>query len=57
MKKLHLDILDEEDISEMGLFIKEIEHMKKLKHPNLLGFIGACLELHNIMLVTDYMAK
>jgi len=34
--------------------IKEIESFRHLRHPRLVSFIGACLEMPNLCLVTEY---
>lgn len=36
-------------------FLKEIEILSKLKHPNVLLFIGACKTEDGLVLVTEYM--
>jgi hypothetical protein len=41
----------------VSAFRSELEVMARLRHPNLLLFMAACLEPNNLMLVTDYMPR
>jgi len=54
VKKLLHDEMDESDYEE---FIKEIEMMNKLRHPNCVLFLGACLKRPNICIVTEFLEK
>ena len=49
---------DEEYLIE-ELFLIEIDVMSKLRHPNIVSFLGACLDMEddgNLMLLTEHMA-
>jgi guanylate cyclase len=37
--------------------MKEMKLMRDLRHDNINNFIGACVESHCIMLITDFCAK
>eukprot|EP00008_Paramoeba_atlantica_P015657 CAMPEP_0201476460 /NCGR_PEP_ID=MMETSP0151_2-20130828/1659_1 /ASSEMBLY_ACC=CAM_ASM_000257 /TAXON_ID=200890 /ORGANISM="Paramoeba atlantica, Strain 621/1 / CCAP 1560/9" /LENGTH=317 /DNA_ID=CAMNT_0047856823 /DNA_START=38 /DNA_END=988 /DNA_ORIENTATION=- len=39
----------------LALFAKEIEVMESLRHPNVLNYLGVCLEGDNFMVVTERM--
>jgi serine/threonine protein kinase len=54
VKKLTLKKLDEK---KMEAFRKEVGIMSKLRHPNVLLFMGACLEPGNLMIVTELMSQ
>uniref|UniRef100_A0A8D0G9H7 Guanylate cyclase n=1 Tax=Sphenodon punctatus TaxID=8508 RepID=A0A8D0G9H7_SPHPU len=36
---------------------KEVKHVRELDHPNLCKFIGGCIEVPNIAIVTEYCPK
>lgn len=54
IKQLYWDntVLPEAIIQDLT---REIESFRHLEHKRLVGFIGACLELPNLCLVTEYM--
>ena len=58
-KQVAVKILFKQNLAEDSLdsFKREVEIMSKLRHPNVLLFIGACLELGNLMIVTELMAR
>jgi len=37
--------------------MKEMKAMRELRHDNINSFIGACVESHCVMIITDYAAK
>eukprot|EP00736_Rhodelphis_marinus_P013915 Rmarinus@m.7316 len=43
--------------AEKENFMKELEVLSELRHPNVVLFMGACLEKQNTCLVTEYMTK
>lgn len=46
------------DASEMRkAFRREAEMLCRLRHPNVVLFVGACSELPDLMLVTEYMVR
>jgi serine/threonine protein kinase len=45
------------DADSLAAFKKEVGIMSKLRHPNVLLFMGACTEPGNLMIVTELMAK
>ncbi|KAL6076589.1 Constitutive triple response 4 [Balamuthia mandrillaris] len=55
IKKLLSEDMD--DPSDYQEFIKEIEIMSKLRHPNVVQFLGACLQPPNICIVTEFLEK
>jgi len=54
IKKLAFQELDEQTLSE---FKKEVAVMAKLRHPNIILFMGACLSLGNLSMVVELMDK
>jgi serine/threonine protein kinase len=56
-KALDGDELHEDHLLE-ELFLIEIDVMSKLRHPNIVSFLGACLDMdnENLILVTEHMA-
>jgi serine/threonine protein kinase len=54
VKKLSLKQIDERKINQ---FKKEVAIMSKLRHPNVLLFMGACCEPNNLMIVTELMPR
>eukprot|EP00027_Filamoeba_sp_ATCC50430_P018551 CAMPEP_0168567218 /NCGR_PEP_ID=MMETSP0413-20121227/14878_1 /TAXON_ID=136452 /ORGANISM="Filamoeba nolandi, Strain NC-AS-23-1" /LENGTH=511 /DNA_ID=CAMNT_0008599375 /DNA_START=169 /DNA_END=1704 /DNA_ORIENTATION=+ len=54
VKKLYESKLDE---NTMDSFKKEVAIMSKLRHPNVLLFMGACTEPGNLLIVTELMPK
>ncbi len=53
IKRLHKELLHSDDVLEA--FVKEIELMARLKHPNILEFVGASIEFPNICFMTAFM--
>ncbi|KAL6064370.1 Serine/threonine-protein kinase STY46 [Balamuthia mandrillaris] len=43
--------------SEFKRFLREIDIMSKLRHPNILLLMGACLEYPNICVITEYISE
>ena len=41
----------------IGVFVKEIELMSRLHHPNLLGLLGVCVSPESLAVVTEYMGR
>jgi hypothetical protein len=54
VKKLNSQNIDEKKLTD---FKKEVEIMSKLRHPNVLLFMGACTQPGNLMIVTELMPK
>lgn len=54
VKKLYAQSMDEK---AMSAFKGEVEIMSKLRHPNVLLFMGACTQPGNLMIVTEIMPK
>eukprot|EP01090_Pellita_catalonica_P021978 TRINITY_DN8376_c0_g1_i1.p1 TRINITY_DN8376_c0_g1~~TRINITY_DN8376_c0_g1_i1.p1 ORF type:complete len:930 (+),score=157.90 TRINITY_DN8376_c0_g1_i1:46-2835(+) len=54
IKKLIHDEMEEADYVE---FVKEIEIMSKLRHPNCVLFLGACLDRKQMCIVTEFLEK
>jgi len=54
VKKLHEIKMD--DIA-MDAFRREVIIMSKLRHPNVLLFMGACMEPGNLLIVTELMPR
>eukprot|EP00727_Mastigamoeba_balamuthi_P010137 m51a1_g5746 putative protein tyrosine kinase (1072) ;mRNA; f:1170442-1177724 len=54
IKKLPANQLSEVFLNE---FLREITLMKSLRHPNVLQFLGSCLEPPNICIVIEYMGR
>ena len=54
VKKLLNQNLDGDSLSS---FKKEVTIMSKLRHPNVLLFMGACTEPGNLMIVTELMTS
>jgi len=54
VKKLNAQNLDEETLAS---FRKEVAIMSKLRHPNVLLFMGACTAPGNLMIVTELMPR
>ena len=53
-KKLKLQSLPD-DVHKA--FHEELDVMSRLRHPNILLFMGACLEPGNLMMVMDYKPR
>ncbi|TRY81202.1 hypothetical protein TCAL_09005 [Tigriopus californicus] len=53
IKELHYE--KKKDISREVM--KEMKLMRELRHDNVTSFIGACVESHCIMLITDFCAR
>lgn len=53
-KKLLEQRLDE---ATMNQFKMEIEMMSKLRHPNVVLYLGACLEKNHLVIVTEYLTR
>lgn len=45
------------DAKKLADFKKEVEIMAKLRHPNVLLFMGAATQPGNLMIVTELMPK
>ena len=54
VKKLNSQNIDDQKLSD---FKGEVEIMSKLRHPNVLLFMGACTQPGNLMIVTELMPK
>ena len=54
VKKLNSQNIDDKKLAD---FKKEVEIMSKLRHPNVLLFMGACTQPGNLMIVTELMPK
>lgn len=54
IKKLPAHKLTEEFLRE---FAREARLMRSLRHPNVLQFLGACLDPPDICIVTEYMPR
>lgn len=54
VKKLHVQDLDEDALED---FKAEVEIMSKLRHPNVVLFMGCCLQPGQYMMVTELMPK
>ncbi|BCS82726.1 putative serine/threonine-protein kinase [Cotonvirus japonicus] len=52
VKKISKQMLDEKHMLEFRL---EIAVLSELQHPNIILFIGACIQKPNICIVTEYM--
>lgn len=46
-----------EDAKELKGFKKEVRIMRNLRHPNILEFLGVCLEPCKMCIVTEFLAK
>ena len=45
------------DARLMDEFRREVHIMKRLKHPNIVPFLGACTQPPNLAIVTQYMPR
>jgi len=54
IKKLNVQEMDEDSLAD---FKQEVEIMSKLRHPNVVLFMGVCLQPGNCLMVTEYMPK
>eukprot|EP00475_Leptophrys_vorax_P022165 TRINITY_DN30155_c0_g1_i1.p1 TRINITY_DN30155_c0_g1~~TRINITY_DN30155_c0_g1_i1.p1 ORF type:complete len:332 (-),score=56.38 TRINITY_DN30155_c0_g1_i1:496-1491(-) len=45
------------DKDTMKRFLREVEIMRSLRHPNIVEFMGVCIEQPNICIVTEYLKK
>ncbi|KAL6074802.1 putative serine/threonine-protein kinase/receptor [Balamuthia mandrillaris] len=54
MKKIHSSTMSKK---EMDTFFKEIHTMSRLRHPNIILFLGACLKEPNICFITEFASK
>eukprot|EP01027_Heterolobosea_sp_BB2_P018955 GEZU01026637.1.p1 GENE.GEZU01026637.1~~GEZU01026637.1.p1 ORF type:complete len:336 (-),score=64.39 GEZU01026637.1:685-1692(-) len=58
LKKFDLDGMTEEQVRNIvGQFENEVRLLSVLRHPNVLGFRGALLEMPDIGIVTEYMSE
>eukprot|EP01090_Pellita_catalonica_P003160 TRINITY_DN127_c0_g1_i4.p1 TRINITY_DN127_c0_g1~~TRINITY_DN127_c0_g1_i4.p1 ORF type:complete len:345 (-),score=85.01 TRINITY_DN127_c0_g1_i4:176-1210(-) len=54
MKKIHSNSLNDKEIRT---FFKEINIISKLRHPNIVLFLGACLDEPNICFITEFATR
>jgi serine/threonine protein kinase len=54
MKKIHSNSMSKK---ESDTFFKEIHTISKLRHPNIILFLGACLKEPNICFITEFARK
>jgi len=54
IKKLNVQQFDDETLAS---FKQEVAVMSKLRHPNIVSFLGACFEPGEYMMVTELMAR
>lgn len=47
----------EDDVAFVEEFCKEVLALSELSHPNIVRFIGACLERPDISIVTEYVSR
>eukprot|EP00210_Caulerpa_lentillifera_P007300 g6978.t1 len=49
----------EQDVSSVMLeeFLSEVKIMKRLRHPNVLLFMGACMQPPNLAIVTEFLPR
>ena len=54
-----IKVLLEQDLPDKMIqsFKKEVFILKKLRHPNIVQFMGACTQSPNLCIVSEYMAK
>eukprot|EP01127_Copromyxa_protea_P021938 TRINITY_DN7674_c0_g1_i1.p1 TRINITY_DN7674_c0_g1~~TRINITY_DN7674_c0_g1_i1.p1 ORF type:complete len:569 (-),score=106.76 TRINITY_DN7674_c0_g1_i1:7-1713(-) len=52
-------ILNNQSLDENGLkeFEKEVSFMRQLRHPNIVLFMGACLDIGHLAIVTEFLPK
>jgi serine/threonine protein kinase len=49
--------MKQSDKDTMRRFLREVEIMRSLRHPNIVEFMGVCIEQPNICIVTEYLKK
>jgi serine/threonine protein kinase len=54
VKKIHSHQMTASDIDT---FVKEIHIVSKLRHPNIVLFLGACLQEPNVCFITEFAPK
>ncbi len=57
VKKLKVPPNEEEQREILNDLIKESTLLSKLRHPNVLLFLGLCTEAPNFAMVTEYMSR
>eukprot|EP00727_Mastigamoeba_balamuthi_P002678 m51a1_g12407 putative serine threonine kinase (997) ;mRNA; r:699751-704568 len=55
IKKFFRQKVDSVTMAEIERQIKEIALLSEIRHPNVLLFMGACMEPHNMFIVTEWM--
>eukprot|EP00727_Mastigamoeba_balamuthi_P002316 m51a1_g12081 putative serine threonine kinase (537) ;mRNA; f:3007-5389 len=55
VKKFFRQKVDSVTVTEIELQIKEIVTLSDIRHPNIVLFMGACTEPHNMFIVTEWM--
>ena len=55
IKKLRIQAVDGAAVSKE--FKKEVKIMRTLRHPNIVEFLGVCMEPPNLCLVTEYLSN
>eukprot|EP00727_Mastigamoeba_balamuthi_P000935 m51a1_g10839 hypothetical protein (1698) ;mRNA; f:3230-13540 len=55
VKKFFRQKVDSVTMTEIELQIKEIVTLSNIRHPNIVLFMGACTEPHNMFVVTEWM--
>eukprot|EP00727_Mastigamoeba_balamuthi_P002679 m51a1_g12408 putative serine threonine kinase (1142) ;mRNA; r:705131-710141 len=55
VKKFFRQKVDSVTMTEIERQIKEIALLSEIRHPNVLLFMGACMEPHNMFIVTEWM--
>eukprot|EP00727_Mastigamoeba_balamuthi_P003993 m51a1_g13591 putative serine threonine protein kinase (262) ;mRNA; r:827-1899 len=55
VKKFFRQNVDSVTMIEIERQIKEIAILSEIRHPNVLLFMGACIEPHNMFIVTEWM--
>jgi serine/threonine protein kinase len=53
VKKMHVHIMS--DAKKCADFLNEVEILRRLRHPNILQFMGACFEDPHFLIVTEYV--
>lgn len=57
IKKMKLQNIPKVDFQLWLDFKREVNLLRKLNHPNVLNFLGACLQEPNVCVLTDFMQK